>query len=92
MLINNHTDANKGKIKGCLYLKNLSGFCKAFKKVSRNLGFHITFKTDDLQNIIYSSMGDDINVTSINLYLYVPNLIPNVETQVMFNEATRNSY
>ena len=27
-----------------------------------------------------------------NLYLYVPNLIPNVETQVMFNEATQISY
>ena len=37
-------------------------------------------------------MVDDINVTIKNLYLYVPNLIPNVETQVMFNEATRNNY
>ena len=36
-------------------------------------------------------MADDINVTN-NLYLYVPNLIPNVETQVMFNEATQNNY
>ena len=37
-------------------------------------------------------MADDINVTIKILYLYVPNLIPNVETQVMFNEATQNSY
>ena len=37
-------------------------------------------------------MADDINVTLNNLYLYVPNLIPNVETQVMFNEATQNNY
>ena len=37
-------------------------------------------------------MADDINVTIINLYLYVPNLIPKVETQLMFNEATQNSY
>ena len=37
-------------------------------------------------------MADDINVTIDNLYLYVPNLIPNVETQVMFNEATQNTY
>ena len=37
-------------------------------------------------------MADDINVTIINLYLYVPNLIPNVETQLMFNEATQNNY
>ena len=54
--------------------------------------FHLTFKTNDLQNIIYSSMADDINVTIINLYLYVPNLMPNIETQVMFNEATQNNY
>ena len=92
MLINNHTDANKGKIKGYLYLEDIFGFCKTFKKVTKNLGFHITFKTNDLQNIIYSSMADDIIVTINNLYLYVPNLIPNVETQVMFNEATQNNY
>ena len=37
-------------------------------------------------------MADDINVTINNLYLYEPNLIPSVETQVMFNEATQNNY
>ena len=37
-------------------------------------------------------MADDINVTIINLYLYVSNLLPSVETQVMFNEATQNKY
>ena len=34
-------------------------------------------------------MTDDINVTNNNLYLYVFNLIPSVETQVMFNETTQ---
>ena len=37
-------------------------------------------------------MADDLNVTINNFYLFVPNLIPNVETQVMFNEATQNNY
>ena len=37
-------------------------------------------------------MADDINVTINNLYLYVPNLMPSVETQVMFNEATQTNY
>ena len=37
-------------------------------------------------------MADDIKVTINNLYLYVPNLIPSVETQLMFNEATQNIY
>ena len=92
MLINNHTDANKGKLKGYLYSEDIFGFCKTFKKVTKKLGFHLTFKTNDLQDIIYTSMTDDINVTIINLYLYVPNLIPSVETEVLFNEATQNNY
>ena len=92
MLINNHTDANRGKIKGYLYLEDIFGFCKTFKKVTKNLGFHLQFKTNDLQDIIYTSMTDDINVTINNLYLYIPNLIPSVETQVLFNEATQKNY
>ena len=31
ILINNHTDVNKGKIKGYLYLEEIFGFCKTFK-------------------------------------------------------------
>ena len=57
MLINNHTDANKGKIKGYLYLEDIFGFCKAFRKVTKILGFHLMFKTNDLQNIILYIYG-----------------------------------
>ena len=64
---------------------------KFFKKVAKNLGFHFMFKTADLQDIIYTSMADDINVTIHSLYLNIPNLIPSVETQLMFNEATQNN-
>ena len=92
ILIDNHTDANKDKIKGYLYLEDIFGFCKTFKKVTKNLGFHLSFKTNDLQDTISTSMTDDINVTNNSLYLYVPNLIPSVETQVMFNESTQNNY
>ena len=91
MLINNHTDANKGKIKGYLYLEDIFGFCKTFKKVTKNLGFHLMLKTNYLQDNIYSSMADDINVTINNLYLFIPNLILSVETQLAFNEATQNN-
>ena len=92
MLIDNHLDANKGKIKGYFYLEDIFGFCKTFKKVTKNLGFHIMFKTSNLQDIIYTSMADDINVTINSLYLFVPNLTPSVETQLMFNESTQNNY
>ena len=53
MLINNHTDVNKGKIKGYLYLEDIFGFYKTFKKVTKNLGFHLSFKTNDLQDNTY---------------------------------------
>ena len=49
-------------------------------------------KTADLQNIINTSLTDDRNVTFNNLYLNIPNLIPTVETQLMFIEATQNKY
>ena len=48
MLINNHTDANEGKIKRYLYLEDIFGFCNTFRKVTKNLGSHITFETNDL--------------------------------------------
>ena len=89
MLIDNHTDANKGKIKGYLYLEEFFGFCKTFRKVTKNLGFIIMFKTANLPDFIYTSIADDINVTFNSLYLYIPNLIPSIETQLMFNEATQ---
>ena len=56
MLIDNHTDANKSKIIGYLLLEDIFGFCKPFRKVNKNSGFHITFKTNDLQDVIYTSM------------------------------------
>ena len=90
-LIDNYLNANKGKIKGYLYLEDIFGFCKTFKKVTKNLVLVITFKSANLQDIIYTSMADDINVTINSLYLYIPNLIPSVETQLMFNESTQNN-
>ena len=92
MLINNHTDANKGKLKGFLNLEDIFEFCKSSKKVTKNLFFHLIVKTADLQVIIYTSMADDINVTINSLYLIIPNLIPSAETQILFIEATQNNY
>ena len=92
MLIDKHTDPNKGKIKGYLNLEDIFGFCKTFKKVTKNLGFHLMLKTANLQDIIDTYMTDDISVTINILYLYVPNLVPSVETQLLFNQATQNNY
>ena len=93
ILINNHAEEiNKGKIKGQLALEHIFGFCKTFKKITKNLGFHLKFKMNDLQDIIFTTIADDNNVTINSLYLYVPKLIPSTSTQVMFNEAIMNNY
>ena len=96
MLIDNHNiagqEVNKGKIKGQLPLEHIFGFRKSFKKVTKNLGFHMTSRTADLQDIIFTSIGDNINVTINSLYLFVPTLIPTTETQLMFNESIQNIY
>ena len=93
MLIDNHTvEANKGKIKGQLPIEHVFGFCKTFEKITKNLGFHLTVKTNELQNIIFTTIATGSNVTTNSLYLFVPILIPNTETQVMFNETVKNNY
>ena len=95
MLITNHEeDANRGKSKGQLPLEILFAFFKAFKKVTNNFGFRITFKTTNPQDIIYTTIaaGTQINVTINSLYLFVPFLIPTTETQLMFKESIQNNY
>ena len=93
ILINNHAvEANKGKIKGHLALELIFGFCKTFKKITKNLGFHLIFKMNDLQDILFTTIADDINVTINSLYFYVPQLIPSTSTQVLFNESIMNNY
>ena len=95
MLIANHeNDPNRGKIKGQLPLEHIFGFCKTFKKVTKNLGFRITLKTANLQDIIYTTIADatQINVTINSLYLFIPILIPTPETQLLFNESIQNNY
>ena len=85
-------EANKGKINGQLPLEYIFGFCKTFKKVTKGLGFQLTLKTADLQDILYTTNRDAINVTTNSLYLFVPTLIPDAETQTMFNNSAKNNF
>ena len=56
MLIDNYSvEANKGKIYVQLPLEYILLFCKTFKKVTKNLGLHLTLKTIDLQKIIFTT-------------------------------------
>ena len=93
MLIDNHkVVANKGKIKGQLPLENIFGFYETFKKITKNLGFHLTFKMNDLQNIIFTTIATDINVINNSFHLFVPIFFPISQTQVLFHESIENNY
>ena len=49
-------------------------------------------KTNDLQDIFYTTMADDIILTISKFYLFIPNLLPSVVTQLTLNEAAKNNY
>ena len=75
-----------------MFLEDGFGFCKSFKKVTKNLAFYLIFKTANLQKILFTSKGDNINVTTNSLHLYITNLKPSFEIQLKFIEATQKNY
>ena len=81
------------KIRLNLPLEHCFGFCKSFGKITKNLGFHLTFRAADLQDILYTTLGVAVNynVTNFIIYLFVPMLISSIETQAMFNESNMNN-
>ena len=92
-LINNHdVDANKGKIKGQLPLEHIFGFCRVFKKITEQLGFHLILKTANLQHVFYTTICDDIKVIFDNLFLFVQKINPDAQTQIIFNSSIKNSF
>ena len=92
-LINNlDPTANKSKIEGRLPLEHIFGFSSAFKRKTKHLGFHLTFKTADLQDIFYTTLGGDIKVNFANLSLCVPIIIFDAQTQIMFNDSNKKSF
>ena len=91
-LTNNHTEANRGKTKGHLPLEHIFVFSKTFEKITKNLGFHLSFRTNDLQDILFTKLGYDFSVPISSFHLYVPVLIPITETQPTFNESIKNNY
>ena len=57
MLIGDHADAKKVNTRGQSRLEHIFGFCKTFKKITKSLGFHLTFKTANLQDNIYTRLA-----------------------------------
>ena len=94
ILINNHTEANRGLIGGHLPLEYIFGFARSFKKITKGLGFELDLRTSNRKrDILYTTLdGDDVNVTINSISLFIPQLIPSPETQVIFNEAISQTF
>ena len=94
ILIDNHTEADRGLIIGYLPLEYIFGFARSFKKITKGLGFELDLRTSNRkQDILYTTLGDnDVNVIINNINLFIPQKIPTPETQVYFNEAISKTF
>ena len=94
ILINDHTEANRGLIRGHLPLEYIFGFARSFKKLTKGLGFELDLRTSiRKRDIMYTTLDvDDVNVTINSISLFIPQLIPSPETQVFFNEAISQTF
>ena len=94
ILIDNHTEANRGLIRGHLPLEFIFGFARSFKKITKGLGFELDLRTSNRkQDILSTTLGDnDVNVTINSISLFIPQIIPSPETQVYFNEAISKTF
>ena len=49
-------------------------------------------KTADLQDNIYTTLGDNITVNFDKLFLFVPITIPDAQTQIMFKDSSKDRF
>ena len=94
ILINNHTDANRGLIRGHLPLEYIFGFARSFKKITKGLGFELDLRTTNRKrDVLYTTLGDNVvNVMINSISLFIPQIIPSPATQVIFNEAISKTF
>ena len=89
ILIDNHTEADRGLIRCHLPLEYIFSFARSFKKITKRLGFELDLRTPNRkQDIMYTTLLDnEVNVTINSISLFIPQIIPSPETLVIFNEA-----
>ena len=94
ILNDNHTEANRGLIRGHPLLEYILGFARSFKKITKVLGFESDLRTTHRKpDILYTTLGDnDVNVTISSISLFVPQVIPSTETQYIINEAISKTF
>ena len=61
------------------------------EKITKQLGFHLTFETADPQDIFYTNLGDDIKVNFDELFLYLPIFFPDA-FKLDFKDSCKNSF
>ena len=82
----------KVKLKDNYHLNIFFGFCRTFKKITKHLGVHSTFKLADLQGIIYITLGDNVKVNFDKSFFYIPIFIPNAQIQLLFDDCFKSSF
>ena len=93
MFFNNHNVAAiEGKIIGQLSIKRYFGFCKSSMKITKGLRFHISIKTGDKQDNIYTTFAKNNIVKIDNISLIVPTILPGAKTQKFFKGSIRISF
>ena len=70
-------------------MEYIFGFARSFKKLTERLGFELVLRMSNRkQDIVYTTLGDNVfNVTIFSINLFIPQMIPSPETQVIFNET-----
>ena len=70
------------------------GFARLFTRITKGLGFELDLRTSNRkQDILYTTLADNnVNVTNISISLFVPQIVPSPETQVIFNEAISKTF
>ena len=92
LLVNNHDIAGKkSEFRGQLPIEHIFGFCQTFRKITRDIGFHLSFKIVYLQDINYTTLGDDFIVNFDKLFLIVPIIIPDAQSQMTFNDKNKST-
>ena len=47
------------------------GNCETFREINEQLDFHLIFKTADLQDIVYTTVANDITLTFSSFFLFL---------------------
>ena len=92
---NHDLPANKDRIGGQLSIEYIFGLFKTFKKISKQLRFRLFFKTADLQDFFYTTLATLDSKSKVyfdTLFLYVPIIIPDAQTQILFKVSLKNSF